>query len=264
MAEPKIKTSKPTRAIFAIHGFSGHPGEMAYLGEGVAKQLGATLALPTIAGHASTPEHFGQTTAEDWYLSIESAYDELKDRYDEVYVIGNSFGANLALKLARHRSLTAIACISTPNLTRGQRLTLKALLAMWRPFVGKYWTKPATGPQATEQIPDYTQLCYETIPLHAFHEAIRFAALEMRTEQVREVTAPTIFVQATKDPLVPVSTAQWFYQTISSPIKKLVAWDDHYHLIVQGKRKVELVQIVSDWFTAVAAGKATTSPIVSE
>lgn len=262
MKQARSTTTKPRRAVFAIHGFSGHPGEMQFLGEGVAKVLGATLALPAIAGHGTSPEHFGQTTAEDWYMSIESAYDELAEKYGEILVIGNSFGANLALKLARHRSPAAVACVSIPNLTRSQRVTLKAVLALWRPFVGKYWTKPTTGPQATEQIPGYTQLCYETIPLRAFHEAIRFAALEMRPEQIREITAPTVFVSAIKDPLVPLSAAKYYYEQISSKTKKLVAWDDPYHLIVQGKRKAKLVTEIAHWFQAQLTHSQAANPLL--
>ena len=79
--------------------------------------------------------------AEDWYRQVEATYDRLRKRHQEVIVLGNSFGANLALKLARHRPVRAVVALSIPYVRWYQRWQLKILIAINKPF-RQFWTKP--------------------------------------------------------------------------------------------------------------------------
>ncbi len=228
---------------------------MRFVGAGIARRLGASLHLPTIPGHATEPADLERTTALDWYRGIEAAYDAVAASHDEVIVVGNSFGGNLALKLALHRPVTALVGISIPYLTLSQRWKLQFLIA-WNRLWRRYWRKPTDGPHATEQIPGYTQRCYEEIPIVALQELLNFSLTFMRPDQLGEVRAPTLIVTPRADPFVDGSAARYFYRHVSSPEKSLLVWDEPYHLIVQGERKAALVTAIADWFAAQLAERA--------
>jgi carboxylesterase len=233
------------RAIFAIHGFSGHPEEMRYLGERLADSLRADLFLPIIPGHARQPADLAQTTRQDWYQGIKASFDQIVGQYQEVVVIGNSFGANLALKLARHRSVAAAVGVAIPYLRWYQRLALETLIYLNKPF-RTYWVKPKTGPRATEQIPGYTQRCYEEIALSAMEQLLAFDREEMGESVSKHTDTPTLLISARGDPFVPPEGVA-IYQERLGPKAEILRWDDPYHLIVQGERKAELAQTISRW-----------------
>src|SRR5208283_2364281 len=52
-----------------IHGLTGTPYEMRYLGERLAAH-GIRVRGVRLAGHASAPEELGLTTQENWYESV--------------------------------------------------------------------------------------------------------------------------------------------------------------------------------------------------
>ena len=240
--------AKRSKVVLAIHGFTGHPEEVRFLGEQVAVKLDADLVLPTVAGHATTAEDLASTTAEDWYVSIEHSYDELAKDYSEVYVIGNSFGANLALKLASHRKVESIACVSIPYLTFWQRTLMVLLVNIYSP-INKFWTKPVKGPFATEQIPGYTQLCYEKIPINAYTELVKFMRVNNKPTELKKIKAPVLFISSDGDPIVSPTKIHNYLSHISSEHKQLIVWEEQYHLSVQGKRKQEMADLVYAWFT---------------
>ncbi|MBI4175012.1 alpha/beta fold hydrolase [Candidatus Berkelbacteria bacterium] len=252
-------------AIFAIHGFSGHPEEVRFVGERIANALGAPLVLPIIPGHATSPADLLGTTHLDWYRGIEEAYDQLAARYAKVVVIGNSFGANLALKLARSRSPAAMIAIATAYLTRYQRVLLQLLLLINRPF-RQSWIKPKTGPHATEQIPGYTQQCYEEIPLGAFWEMLKFDRQERPIHHLAAVRCPSLLVSPRRDPFISPKAVTLYYDRLGSSIKELLVWDEPYHLIVQGTRKLDLAKTLTNWLDKVLVvspridGKPTKRP----
>lgn len=233
-------------ALLAIHGFSGHPEEMRFLGEEIARHIGADLSLPTIPGHATTPEDLAGTNHTDWYRGIEAAYDEVADTHKQIIVIGNSFGANLALKIGRFRQPSAVVGIAIPYLRWHQRLALQTLLAVNRPF-RRFWTKPRTGARATERIPGYIQRCYEQIPLRAMGELLRFDRLEMQPAHLAAVSCSTLLVTPKNDPFVPPEAAWRYHGHLGSQTKEVLAWDDPYHLIVQGERKAALAEAIGVW-----------------
>src|SRR6202035_4380594 len=82
-----------------IHGLTGTPYEMRYLGERLAAQ-GIRVRGVRLAGHASAPEELGQATHENWYESVVRGFEELRSYGDPSVVIGLSCGAVLAARLA--------------------------------------------------------------------------------------------------------------------------------------------------------------------
>ena len=98
-----------------LHGFTGTPFEMRYLGERLHRD-GFTVVGPTLPGHGTAAGELDRTGWPDWYAGVEAAADELARRCDRIAVVGQSLGGLLALHLAARRPelLTAVAALATP------------------------------------------------------------------------------------------------------------------------------------------------------
>jgi carboxylesterase len=101
--------------ILVVHGFTGTPFEMRFLGESLAAR-GYTVYGPLLAGHASTAAALGATTWPDWLASVDAAFELLRRETDRVYVCGLSLGALLTLDLARRRGgeIIGISALAVP------------------------------------------------------------------------------------------------------------------------------------------------------
>ena len=85
--------------VLLAHGITGAPTEMKPLIKALAA-AGFTVSCPQLAGHCSTLAELKRTRWEDWYGSLQSALEVLRQRCETVCVSGLSMGALLALILA--------------------------------------------------------------------------------------------------------------------------------------------------------------------
>lgn len=87
-----------------IHGLSGTPVELRYIANGLTR-AGHTVSCPQLAGHCGTVEDLRDSRWQDWYRSVETALDTLREHCDRIIVGGLSMGAILALRIAsEHRN----------------------------------------------------------------------------------------------------------------------------------------------------------------
>src|SRR5271154_7301641 len=82
-----------------IHGLTGTPFEMRYLGEQLAAR-GVRVRGVKLAGHAGTPEELGAAGYDNWYESVVNGLEELRQYGEPIVVVGLSMGAVLAARLA--------------------------------------------------------------------------------------------------------------------------------------------------------------------
>src|SRR5919108_6320336 len=82
-----------------IHGFTGSPQGLRSLGEYLAAG-GVTVVCPRLPGHGTTWQDLNTRTQEDWAGAVEDAFFKLSASCDQVFLVGLSFGAALALELA--------------------------------------------------------------------------------------------------------------------------------------------------------------------
>lgn len=96
-----------------IHGFSGSPSEMRYMGERLAR-AGWTVLGILLSGHGTTPEQMAKTCWEDWVRDAEAGVRKLRESCDAVIGIGLSMGGLLALHLATLSLIDGIVTMNAP------------------------------------------------------------------------------------------------------------------------------------------------------
>src|SRR6266446_6499977 len=82
-----------------VHGLTGTPYEMRYLGERLAAR-GVRVRGVKLAGHASAPENLGLSSYDNWYESVVLGLEELRQFSEPIVVVGLSMGAVLSARVA--------------------------------------------------------------------------------------------------------------------------------------------------------------------
>ncbi|KJR45907.1 putative esterase/lipase [Desulfosporosinus sp. I2] len=119
-----------------IHGFSGSPSEMRWLGERLAK-LGWTVHGILLSGHGTTPEEMAKTRWEDWAKDAEAGVKKLRKTCDTVIGIGLSMGGLLTLHLATLGLIDGIVTMNAPMVLADRRTRYAQLFRPFMAFVGK-------------------------------------------------------------------------------------------------------------------------------
>jgi len=83
-----------------VHGMTGTPYEMRYLGERLAAR-GVRVRGVRLTGHARTPEELGAASYDNWYESVVKGLEELRQFGEPIVVVGLSAGAVLSARRTR-------------------------------------------------------------------------------------------------------------------------------------------------------------------
>jgi len=218
---PVFWKGKGKKAVLLIHGFTGSTLEVMPLAA-YFQRLGFHVAAPLLAGHGATPEELRKTSRKDWYCSVETAYHELMS-WDpkEVYVIGHSMGGLLAVQLASHYSMKAIATLSTPIFVRDQRIKYVGFLKYLLP----YSKRPKKKPEHIEK----RISPYPRTPLASVHQLSLLIKEVMRL--LPSIQLPIMIAQSGMDETVDPSSADYIFRQIGSNYKEKILYPKSTHII---------------------------------
>jgi carboxylesterase len=127
-AEPFEADGGPL-GVLLLHGFGGSPGSLRRVGEWFADR-GATVRLPRLPGHGTSPEDLARTTWRDWVAEADDGLSALAERCATVAVLGHSMGASLALHLAATRPVD-IGALALANPYLHDRRLMFVPIARW-------------------------------------------------------------------------------------------------------------------------------------
>jgi carboxylesterase len=219
-AEPFRHEGGRTGALL-VHGFTGTPQSLRGWAEYLA-DAGLSVELPRLPGHGTTVAEANLTHWEDWYAEIERHLALLRERCDEVFVMGLSMGGTLAIRLAEEHGdeIAGLVLVNPSLLTkRPDRFLLPVLR----------WVKP-TWPGIASDIkkPGAAELAYDTIPIKAAHQLGRLW-LTTRAD-LAKVTQPLLVLRSTEDHVVEPDSARMLLDKVSSTDVREVLLEDSYHV----------------------------------
>lgn len=197
-AEPFFHSGNST-GVLLCHGFTGTPATLRPWADFLAA-AGLTVSLPRLPGHGTTWQEMAGTRWEDWYAEIDRVFEELRGQASEVFVMGISLGACLALRLAEmRRDAVAGLVIVNPSITADTKLFLLA------PAL-KFVLPSLKGIGSDIKKEGAHELAYDRVPVRA---ASTLPQLWRLTKQrLGDVTQPVLAYHSTDDHVVgPASMA---------------------------------------------------------
>jgi len=226
-----------------IHGFTGAPKEMRWMGEHLAHQ-GFTVLGIRLAGHATRPDDLVRTRWTDWVSSVEDGWHILNGVTEHVFMIGLSLGGVLSLYLASQFPVTGVVTMSTPyDLPDDPRRRFINVLK----YVVPYISKGHTGQQNKAVANDHID--YPNYPTRGIAELNDLMA-EMRAVLPR-VTAPVLMIHSQGDTSVPIDDMQNIFDHLGSKDKQILLLENSGHVIPRGNERTRAFDAAGDFIRKV-------------
>ncbi len=245
--------------VLLIHGLGGTPVELKLVAKGLARN-GFKVHCCQLAGHCGTAEDLVATNWQDWYASVEQAFDKLRAECDTMVVGGLSMGAALALHLAaqRQEQVHGLALYAPTLWYDGwampwYRFMLHAGMAtpLGRWIVRTFYNFVETEPYgikdptiravvvAAMQSGDSTLAGVLTTPGDAVIELYRLVA-EVKKE-LKSIEAPVFIVQAREDDLSSPRNTEYLQRNLGGLVDTLIL-DDSYHIVTVDRQRDLLIE----------------------
>jgi carboxylesterase len=212
-------------AVLLIHGFTGNPYSMRILGTYLADR-GVDAFGVRLAGHGTDVESLARTDYRDWQESVRVAFNQVKEKYKSISVVGLSFGGNLAFNLSRcyPETIDKIVTIGTPVVLKKQKLNRYVVpyIKRFKKFYKKEWVKDMKSDT------EFMQRTYDRIPLDSYASFIYFINNFTKSE-LPHVNVPTLVIHSKDDVVIPPESAQLIYEMLGSKEKELFWLENSYH-----------------------------------
>jgi carboxylesterase len=219
-AEPFHQEGGPVGALLC-HGFTGSPQSLRPWAEYLVGH-GYTVSLPRLPGHGTRWQDMQLTRWEDWYSELDRAFESLRERCEDVFVMGLSMGGALALRLAEQRGSDVAGIVLVNPYVVNVRRTLKLLPVL------KLLMPTTKGVAGDIKKPDTLEVGYDRVPLRAL------ASLVENVTRTRDdlglVTSPMLIFRSSIDHVVePDSCRELLARVGTSEVEEQVL-EDCYHV----------------------------------
>lgn len=221
-----LKANPRSRGLaLLIHGFTGSIYDLREIGEYLAKQ-GFDVKGVRLAGHGSSPEDLAKTNAGDWWQSVDKEIQAARDKYQNIFLVGYSFGANLAIDFSvRYPEIIRSIVLLGPSVYVRKDWLYRFLLPFKEPF-SLYQIKKIGN---KKDILEYEEKGgYTRIPVKSIKELFGFIDSYTKKE-VGLLSTPTLIIQSARDKVVHPRSARYIYERARSRRKELFLLDNHEH-----------------------------------
>ncbi len=232
------------RGALLIHGFTSCTHQFRELSPFLANK-GMTVMAPLVAGHGTKPEDLIKTSSRDWLKSVEEPLEFLQKKVKKVYLIGNSFGANLAFELALNHPVSGIVSLGAPIFLRRQ-LWIKLRLATDYRF-RKYYRK-LSSLYGLDYIDFSDEVTYPVIPIKSLYDLFYFIK-NYTIPHLPEVKAPIFIAHTTRDQIINPQSAQYIHEHIGSEEKRIYWIKSFRHEVTKSKRREEIFEKIWEFIS---------------
>lgn len=220
-AEPYHHDGGPVGALLC-HGFPSTPQSLRPWAEHLARQ-GLSVSLPRLPGHGTRWQDLVLTRWPDWYAEVDRAFRGLRDSCEQVFVMGLSMGACLALRLAEeHGAAVAGLVLVNPSL-HSEKRALRALPLM------KHLLPSVQGVANDIKRPGARELAYDRTPLRALSSLTDLWAATRA--DLPKVVQPLLLFRSPEDHVVEPSNSTLLLSRISSTDVEERLCVDSYHVV---------------------------------
>jgi len=245
-------------AILLIHGITGTPSEMRYLGKKL-NAAGFTVVCNTLPRHCESLGELKRVTWQEITDACLKDFQELKSKYNKVFVGGLSMGALMAVHIAHKfpAEVSGIIALAPTLFYDGWALHKGKVLMnfVWHvPFIRNaiqiregwpYGLKDETLRANFERFYkdakvsefDKNVLLFGSpfFPMACLYQHHLFTKVVMN--EFASVRNPIVIIHAREDDMASIKNARYVLENIGSDNKLLVELEDSYHMVTIDKEK---------------------------
>lgn len=197
--------------VLLIHGFTGSPSEMRFLGERLAGE-GWTVLGVCLSGHGSTPEELANTSWEDWVRDAENGVKQLRQSCNRVVGIGLSMGGLIALHMASQGMLDGMISMNAP-----------ILLQDW-------------GARLVSQAQE--RFAYDRVPLACIESVNQ--AIKQVSQEIEKITQPALLMQSRLDKTVNPESVIHIKERMTRTSPEVIILEKSGHILPLGLEREEV------------------------
>ncbi|MEO7020093.1 MAG: alpha/beta fold hydrolase [Ktedonobacteraceae bacterium] len=223
----------PRAGVLLIHGLNGSLKDMEEVEVVLRKNNIAThnMLLP---GHGTNVREMLPLGWPEWAAAVREAFHALKQRHEQVFLVGHSLGGALALHTAAHEEVAGVVSMCAPL----------SMYPWMRPLIraAKYFTPMV--PTVREDVRDrearrdHTRDVYRWTPMQPVESMLNY--LPTLRQELPKITAPALIMLARHDHVVPARDGREIYRLIGSRDKHLVTFHHSYHVIMKDHDRAEV------------------------
>jgi carboxylesterase len=237
-----------------VHGLTGTPYEMRYLGECLAAR-GVRVRGVKLAGHAAEPYELGATGPDNWYESVVQGFEDLRQYGDPNVVIGLSMGAVLAARLAadQRESVAGLVMLAPAFFLPPSVTTALKAVKLLGPVVDSLYLHNREGSDIHDAAARHVHPTCRLMPIAA---PIRLLGLSAQVRRMLpRITQPALVIHAKDDHTCPMKrNVNYVMKHLGSKEKRAVRLDESFHIItVDSERErvaAEVIEFASQFGAA--------------
>jgi len=237
-----LKPLLPRAGVVLVHGYMAAPLEVRALAEHLYRRRYAVYAV-RLKGHGTSPPDLARTTWEDWYASVNDGCAIMGTMTDRVVLGGFSMGAGLALLAAgrKREHVAAVFAIDAPLHLRSPAARLAPSVVRVNALLRKlHWPRPQWEYVAND--PENRHINYTLNPVSGVAELAE--AMHAMVEVLPDITAPTLLLYGSGDPVVHPNSGQAIFDKVGTPFKELDVMCRDRHGIINGPGSVAVFERV--------------------
>jgi carboxylesterase len=226
---------KGKTAVILFHGFTGSPEELMELGETINKEE-YNVFIPLLPGHGTNWRELNRIKSRDYISFSENVFEAIQDEYEEVSLVGFSFGGTVALYLSEKYEIKRLILINS--------MILVDLSLILGKFVSPVLPVFPSFPDVHKKI-ENPPFSYGIYPLKAVSSIVDF--IKLTRENIKKVTADTMVIYSVYDHTVSVKNSLFIYNEVSSREKRIIPLTNSYHMAVLDYDKEEMFKKIVDF-----------------
>ena len=248
-----IAPDEPKAGVVLVHGYLAAPKEIRALANYLFDRGYAVYGV-RLKGHGTSPEDLARTPWEEWYTSLNRGYVVIKTLTNKVILGGFSTGGCMALMGAglKQEKVQAVFSINAPQKLRDYKARFASTVVSMNSFL-KRIHRGREGWDFVLNDPENPHINYRRNPISGVVELGK--AMDAVEQHLPNIVAPTLIIQASKDPVVHPSSGHDLFEAVGTPFKELDVLERDRHGIVNGPGAEDVFERVHQ-FLKWAEGKA--------
>ena len=250
-AEPFFFPGKEGQpACLLIHGFTGAPKEMRWMGEYLNQQHGFHCLGIRLAGHATHPEDMIRARYTDWIASVEDGYHLLLDVSKRIYLVGLSMGGILSLLMSTRLDVAGVVAMSTPyRLLYDYPAWAMKLFSKFVRYQPKDEGEPGAG--WFDQAAYAVHVSYPQNPIRSGAE-LQLLITEMRAA-LPQVSVPVLLIHSQDDTYVLPENMEHIFAELGTSDKTKLSITGAGHVVTRDAARDQVFEAASAFIQRIEA-----------